>query len=202
MVKTTFSSRVFGIVCNSFLVDGGKFRRTFAAQTKKDRRGRNLRLSLRDYHSLPLIIAQFQASCKRRRKGSPILPKTIPLKTRSFVESCKGGEARLKKLCRTRMKRITSNCLWNLTSLSVEYGKIMWILLCTLRIDKLLTFGYNKARNQRSTAEAQTRANPADLKQKGAKTDGWYGTRTVWTDCRGSLRSKTEAHHKRDVSPV
>ena len=22
------------------------------------------------------------------------------------------------------------------------------------------------------------------------------------TDCRGSLRSKTEAHHKRDVSPV
>ena len=48
----------------------------------------------------------------------------------------------------------------------------MLILLCTLRIDKLLTFGYNKARNQRSTAEAQTRANPADLKQKGAKTDG------------------------------
>ena len=45
----------------------------------------------------------------------------------------------------------------------------MWILLCTLRIDKLLTFGYNKARNQRSTAEAQTRANPADLKQKGAR---------------------------------
>ena len=28
---------------------------------------------------------------------------------------------------------------------------------------------YNKARNQRSTAEAQTRANPADLKQKGAR---------------------------------
>ena len=45
----------------------------------------------------------------------------------------------------------------------------MWILLCTLRIDKLLTFGYNKARNQRSTAEAQMRANPADLKQKGAR---------------------------------
>ena len=45
----------------------------------------------------------------------------------------------------------------------------MWISLCTLRIDKLLTFGYNKARNQRSTAEAQERANPADLKQKGAR---------------------------------
>ena len=28
---------------------------------------------------------------------------------------------------------------------------------------------YNKARNQRSTAEAQERANPADLKKKGAR---------------------------------
>ena len=28
---------------------------------------------------------------------------------------------------------------------------------------------YNKARNQRSTAEAQERANPAGLKQKGAR---------------------------------
>ena len=136
---------------------------------KKDRRGWNLRLSLRDYHSLPLIIAQFQASCKRLRKGSPILPKTIPLKIISFVESCKGGEARLKKLCRTKMNGIDLNMLQNLSNLSVEYGKIMWISLCTLRIDKLLTFGYNKARNQRSTAEAQTRANPADLKQKGAR---------------------------------
>ena len=42
-------------------------------------------------------------------------------------------------------------------------------LLCILRIDKLCIFLYNKARNQRSTAEAQERANPADLKQKGAR---------------------------------
>ena len=56
-------------------------------------------------------IAQFQASCKRLRKGSPILPKTIPLKTISFVESCKGGEARLKKLCRTKMNGIDLNML-------------------------------------------------------------------------------------------
>ena len=31
---------------------------------------------------------------------------------------------------------------------------------------------YNKARNQRSTAEAQKRVTPADFKKKGAKTDG------------------------------
>ena len=42
-------------------------------------------------------------------------------------------------------------------------------LLCTLRIDKPRIFLYNKARNQRSTAEAQMRANPADLKKKGAR---------------------------------
>ena len=47
--------------------------------------------------------------------------------------------------------------------------KSMSDLLCTLRIDKLCIFLYNKARNQRSTAEAQMRANPADFKQKGAR---------------------------------
>ena len=77
MVKTTFSSRVFGIVCNSFLVDGGKFRRTFAAQTKKDRRGRNLRLSLHDYHSLPAMIAQTPAPRKSFLPFSPVLRKSF-----------------------------------------------------------------------------------------------------------------------------
>ena len=42
-------------------------------------------------------------------------------------------------------------------------------LLYSLRIDKRPRFEYNKARNQRSTAEAQMRANPADFKQKGAR---------------------------------
>ena len=42
-------------------------------------------------------------------------------------------------------------------------------LLYSLRIDKPVLRVYNKARNQRSTAEAQMRANPADLKQKGAR---------------------------------
>ena len=42
-------------------------------------------------------------------------------------------------------------------------------MLYTLRIDKHAFAVYNKARNQRSTAEAQMRANPADLKQKGAR---------------------------------
>ena len=50
-----------------------------------------------------------------------------------------------------------------------ELHNFMFLSLCTLRIDKSIRNMYNKARNQRSTAEAQERANPADLKQKGAR---------------------------------
>ena len=50
-----------------------------------------------------------------------------------------------------------------------ELHNFIFISLCTLRIDKSIRNMYNKARSQRSTAEAQERANPADLKQKGAR---------------------------------
>ena len=49
------------------------------------------------------------------------------------------------------------------------FNKNLSISLYSLRMDKRCTRMYNKARNQRSTAEAQMRANPADLKQKGAR---------------------------------
>ena len=101
-----------------------------------------------------------------------------------------------------RTGRTESGILYVPSVIFQELHNFMFLSLCTLRIDKSIRNMYNKARNQRSTAEAQMRANPADFKQKGAKTDGRYGTRTVRTDCRGSLRSKTEAHHKRDASPV
>ena len=50
-----------------------------------------------------------------------------------------------------------------------DFNKNLSISLYSLRMDKRCTRMYNKARNQRSTAEAQMRANPADLKQKGAR---------------------------------
>ena len=50
-----------------------------------------------------------------------------------------------------------------------DLNKSMSISLCSLRMDKTFFRMYNKTRNQRSTAEAQMRANPADLKQKGAR---------------------------------
>ena len=68
-----------------------------------------------------------------------------------------------------RAHRTESGILHVLSAVFQELHNFIFISLCTLRIDKLLTFGYNKARNQRSTAEAQMRANPADLKQKGAR---------------------------------
>ena len=55
------------------------------------------------------------------------------------------------------------------TSCFQDFNKSLSISLYSLRMDKRCTRMYNKARNQRSTAEAQMRANPADLKQKGAR---------------------------------
>ncbi|OLA09177.1 MAG: hypothetical protein BHV90_01775 [Clostridiales bacterium 42_27] len=56
-----------------------------------------------------------------------------------------------------------------LSAVFQELHNFIFISLCTLRIDKSIRNMYNKTRNQRSTAEAQERANPADLKQKGAR---------------------------------
>ena len=71
-----------------------------------------------------------------------------------------------------RTHRAKSGILYVLSAIFQELHNFMFLSLCTLRIDKSIRNMYNKARNQRSTAEAQERANPADLKQKRAKTDG------------------------------
>ena len=68
-----------------------------------------------------------------------------------------------------RTHRADSSILHVLSAIFQELHNYMFISLCTLRIDKSIRNMYNKARNQRSTAEAQERANPADLKQKGAR---------------------------------
>ena len=68
-----------------------------------------------------------------------------------------------------RAHRTDSSILHVLSAIFQELHNYMFISLCTLRIDKSIRNMYNKARNQRSTAEAQERANPADLKQKGAR---------------------------------
>ena len=68
-----------------------------------------------------------------------------------------------------RAHRTESGILHVLSAVFQELHNFIFISLCTLRIDKSIRNMYNKARNQRSTAEAQERANPADLKQKGAR---------------------------------
>ena len=50
------------MIFSSFVLWGKVFRNV--RRTKKDRRGRNLRLSLHDYHSLPAMIAQTPAPRK------------------------------------------------------------------------------------------------------------------------------------------
>ena len=68
-----------------------------------------------------------------------------------------------------RAHRTESGILHVLSAVFQELHNFIFLSLCTLRIDKSIRNMYNKARNQRSTAEAQERANPADLKQKGAR---------------------------------
>ena len=68
-----------------------------------------------------------------------------------------------------RTGRTVSGILHVPSAIFQELHNFIFLSLCTLRIDKSTKDMYNKARNQRSTAEAQERANPADLKQKGAR---------------------------------
>ena len=68
-----------------------------------------------------------------------------------------------------RTHRAESGILYVPSAIFQELHNFMFLSLCTLRIDKSIRNMYNKARNQRSTAEAQARATPADLKQKGAR---------------------------------
>ena len=68
-----------------------------------------------------------------------------------------------------RTHRTESGILYVPSAIFQELHNFMFLSLCTLRIDKSIRNMYNKARNQRSTAEAQERATPADLKQKGAR---------------------------------
>ena len=68
-----------------------------------------------------------------------------------------------------RTHRAESSILHVPSAVFQELHNFIFISLYSLRIDKTRKSMYNKARNQRSTAEAQERANPADLKQKGAR---------------------------------
>lgn len=61
------------MIFSSFVLWGKVFRNF--RRTKKDRRGRNLRLSLHDYHSLPAMIAQTPAPRKSFQPFSPVLRK-------------------------------------------------------------------------------------------------------------------------------
>ena len=63
------------MIFSSFVLWGKVFRNF--RRTKKDRRGRNLRLSLHDYHSLPAMIAQTPAPRKSFQPFSPVLRKSF-----------------------------------------------------------------------------------------------------------------------------
>ena len=166
------------MIFSSFVLWGKVFRNF--RRTKKDRRGRNLRLSLHDYHSLPAMIAQTPAPRKSFLPFSPVLRKILHKRPGTSGQLCCDSpgsppcweQSFSPKGTIVRTHRTESGILYVPSAIFQELHNFMFLSLCTLRIDKSIRNMYNKARNQRSTAEAQERATPADLKQKGAKTDG------------------------------
>ena len=186
----------------------------------KGARCRTIEQNVQDNCYKPVILAQnlgqirIEISIKRRKKKEILfeIPDSICNLYVGYIEFVwqSGGSFGLSAPAEQgtedgagqQWRRVVCDKTVNVHSFFVKYGKRLSISLCSLRMDSRAILGYNKARNQTSTAEAQMRAHPADFKKEGAQTDGRYGTRTVWTDCRDSLRSKTEAHQKRDVSPV
>ena len=124
------------------------------------------------------ILAQIDLTHNTLWTLSPVFAQNPPQTTRNFWAALlltssaalpAGAQSSSPKGTIARAHRTESGILHVLSAVFQELHNFIFISLCTLRIDKSIRNMYNKARNQRSTAEAQERANPADLKQKGAR---------------------------------
>ena len=123
------------------------------------------------------ILAQINPSHNTLPTFSPVLRKILHKRPGTSGQLCCDSPG--SPPCReqsfspkgtiVRTGRTESGILYVPSVIFQELHNFMFLSLCTLRIDKSIRNMYNKARNQRSTAEAQERANPADLKQKGAR---------------------------------
>ena len=126
------------------------------------------------------ILAQIDLTHNTLRALSPLLRKILherPGTSGQLYCDFPGSPAcrarvPLQRVRLSQTHRTESGILHVLSAVCQELHNFIFLSLCTLRIDKSIRNMYNKARNQRSTAEAQERATPAGLKQKGAKTDG------------------------------
>ena len=132
---------------------------------------------MHDYHSLPAMIAQTPAPRKCFSPFSPVLRKILHKRPGTSGQlycdfpgspPCRAQSSSPKGPI-VQTHRAESGILHVPSAVFQELHNFIFLSLCTLRIDKSIRNMYNKARNQRSTAEAQERANPADLKQKGAR---------------------------------
>ena len=116
------------------------------------------RSSCCDYHWLLRIISHGFAARKYRRAFSHIFPEIIHARPEI------SGQFRPAFWAAFRMfSRISQGGLRYFHSFLVISWKRLSISLCSLRIDKTAFAGYNKARNQTSTAEDQKRSNPSWL---------------------------------------
>ena len=171
MVKKIRSGKVLGILIVSPFLLCVNFCRKKAAP-------RNFHLAGR--RRLPFIgaiLAQTNPSHNTLPTFSPVLRKILHKRPGTSGQLCcdfPGSppcweQSSSPKGTIVRTHRTESGILYVPSAIFQELHNFMFLSLCTLRIDKSIRNMYNKARNQRSTAEAQERANPADLKQKGAR---------------------------------
>ena len=171
MVKKIRSGKVLGILIVSPFLSCVNFCRKKAAP-------RNFHLAGRQ--RLPFIgaiLAQIDLTHNTLWTLSPVLRKILHKRPGTSGQLCCDSPG--SPPCRAqssspkgpiaRARRTESGILHVLSAVFQELHNFIFLSLCTLRIDKSIRNMYNKARNQRSTAEAQERANPADLKQKGAR---------------------------------
>ena len=123
------------------------------------------------------ILAQTKPSHNTQRTLSPVLRKILHKRPGTSGQLCcdspgsspHRAQSFFPKGLIVRTHCAESGILHVPSAIFQELHNFMFLSLCTLRIDKSIRNMYNKARNQRSTAEAQLRANPADFKQKGAR---------------------------------
>ncbi len=127
-----------------------------------------------------VILAQIHLTHNTLWTLSPVLRKILHKRPGTSGQLCCGSPAPLPAGNKVPLQRVRSSgqigrkrhfarSICQFYHHFQELHNFMFLSLCTLRIDKSFRNMYNKARNQRSTAEAQERANPADLKQKGAR---------------------------------
>ena len=100
-----------------------KIRANVRRTNKKDRRGRNLRLSVCDYHSLPDMIAQNHFPCKRMEEKMSmftILQTDMEKDCLFFCALCEWTRGLFSDIIKPETRQVQQKLKWELTPLTLR----------------------------------------------------------------------------------